>query len=98
VLEAGYSSAVGNEMRVRLSPLLTAMFQLEQQENTNLFHKPVKPAAQTPISRNTAYRDDILSKSTVHNWYDQLKKGQVLSTLCGCEIKLVTPSPLCSIS
>ena len=43
----------GNEMEVCLSPLLTAIFQFEQQENTIFFHKPVKPAAQTPVTQFT---------------------------------------------
>jgi hypothetical protein len=85
-------------MELCLSPLLTAMFQFEQQENTNFFHKPVKPAAQTPVSRNTLYRDDNLSKSTVYNWYNQFKNSQVLSMLWVCETKPVTPSLLCSSS
>jgi hypothetical protein len=55
VLAVGYSSVVGNEMEVCLSPLLTVVLQSEQHKNTNFFHKPVKPAAQTPVSHNAVY-------------------------------------------
>jgi hypothetical protein len=54
------------------------MFQFEQQENTNFFHKPVKSAAHKPVSRNAVYNDATLTKSTVYNWYNQLKNSQVL--------------------
>ena len=53
---------------------------------------------QTPVSCNTVYRDDTLSKSTVYNWYNQVKNTQVLSVLWVCETKPVTPSLLCSRS
>jgi hypothetical protein len=43
------------------------MFQFEQQQNTNFFHKPVKSAAQNPVSNNAVYRDATLTKSTVQS-------------------------------
>jgi hypothetical protein len=58
-----YSAAVDYEVEVCLLPVLTAFFQFEQQATTNLFYKPGQSAAQTPVSLNTIYGHDTLTKS-----------------------------------